>query len=134
LVVGLFLLVAAILGATATVHAGQHDCGSAISAHTPEGRFTAPGSRARAEDQCDAKITGRRRLVAPWSGSAWCCGRGRRYRRSEGLGRRPPSRRRRDRAGPDLSRRWFTLRSATSSLADDAIKPVRARERRPESC
>lgn len=64
LVVGLFLLVAAILGATATVRAGQHDCGSAISAHTPEGRFTAPGSQARAEDQCDAKITGRRRLVA----------------------------------------------------------------------
>jgi hypothetical protein len=68
LVLGLVLLVGALLAATATVHAGRHECGSAISAHAPEGQFLGPDTESKAEDQCDGKITGRRRLVAVLGG------------------------------------------------------------------
>ena len=64
LVLGLALLAFAVLSATAVVHAGRHDCGSAISAHAPAGTFVRPNTQSAAEDQCDRKITGRRRLVA----------------------------------------------------------------------
>ena len=61
---GLVLLFFAVLGLTANVYAGQHSCGSALSAHTPDGQFTRPQAQSLAEDRCDAKITGRRELVA----------------------------------------------------------------------
>jgi hypothetical protein len=64
LVLGLVLLVGAILAATATIHAGQHECGSALSAHAPEGRFPGTDTQSIAEDRCDRKVTGRRQLVA----------------------------------------------------------------------
>jgi hypothetical protein len=64
LVFGVVLLCSAFLAATVTVHAGQHDCGSAVSAHAPDEQFVRPGAESRAEDQCDGKITGRRRFAA----------------------------------------------------------------------
>lgn len=66
---GVVLLVGAILAVTATVHAGQYDCGSALSAHTPDGQFLNPVIQSRAEDRCDAKITRRRLLVAVVGGA-----------------------------------------------------------------
>jgi hypothetical protein len=62
LVLGLVLVAIAMLAGTVTVRAGQHDCGSAVAAHTP----TVANSRvqSKAEDQCDNKITNRRYLVA----------------------------------------------------------------------
>jgi len=68
LVLGVVLLVGATLAATATVRVGQHECGSALSAHTPQGRFTVPGSQSTAEDRCDRKITGRRWFVVVLGG------------------------------------------------------------------
>ncbi len=63
LVLGLVLVVAAIVAGTVEVRVGQHGCGSAVSAHAPEGRF--PGTpQNMVEDQCDSKITSRRVLVA----------------------------------------------------------------------
>ncbi len=64
LVLGLVLLFFATLAATSTVYAGQHSCGSALSAHTRDGQFTRPRAQSLAEDRCDQKITGRRELVA----------------------------------------------------------------------
>jgi hypothetical protein len=62
LVLGLVLVVVAIVAGTVEVRVGQHGCGSAVSAHAPEGRF--PGTRlSDVEDQCDGKITTRRVLV-----------------------------------------------------------------------
>src|SRR5262249_21942437 len=63
LVLGLVLVVVAIVAGTVEVRAGQHGCGSAVSAHSPEGRFQGPRLR-EVEDQCDSKIKGRRLLVA----------------------------------------------------------------------
>jgi hypothetical protein len=63
LVLGLVLVVVALVAGTVEVRVGQHGCGSAVSAHTPDGRFQGtPASDV--EDQCDAKITSRRVLVA----------------------------------------------------------------------
>lgn len=63
LVLGLVFVAVAIVAGTVEVRVGQHGCGSAVSAHTPEGRF--PGPRvSEIEDQCDHKITTRRVLVA----------------------------------------------------------------------
>src|SRR5262249_47606854 len=56
LVVGIVLMVGAILGATATVYAGRYNCGSALSAHEPEGAFSSPAAQSRAEDRCNGKI------------------------------------------------------------------------------
>jgi hypothetical protein len=64
LVLGVVLLAGAFLSATVTVHAGVHECGSAIAAHHPDGKFRAPIAESRAEDQCNGKITKRRRFVA----------------------------------------------------------------------
>ena len=58
------MLFFATLAVTATVYAGQHACGSALSAHSPRGGFTRPQAQSLAEDRCDRKITGRRELVA----------------------------------------------------------------------
>jgi hypothetical protein len=63
LVLGLVLVASAFAAGLVTVHAGQHDCGSAVAAHAPHGQFARPAAESRAEDQCDGKITGRRRLV-----------------------------------------------------------------------
>jgi hypothetical protein len=63
LVLGLVLVASAFAAGLVTVHAGQHDCGSAVSAHAPQEQFARPVAESRAEDQCDGKITGRRRLV-----------------------------------------------------------------------
>jgi hypothetical protein len=63
LVLGFFLLVGTILATTATVYAGQHDCGSAISAHVPQGKFIGKGTESLAEDQCNRKVTDRRYFV-----------------------------------------------------------------------
>ena len=64
LVLGLVLVAVAMLAGTVTVRAGQHECGSAVSAHAPTGQFTRQGPQSAVEDQCDRKITGRRVLVA----------------------------------------------------------------------
>ncbi len=64
LVLGVVLLAGAFLSVSVTVHAGVHDCGSAIAAHQPDGKFRAPVAERRAEDQCNGKITKRRRFVA----------------------------------------------------------------------
>jgi hypothetical protein len=61
LVFGLVLVVAAIVAGTVEVRVGQHGCGSAVSAHAPEGRGPA---QSRVEDRCDRKIAQRRVLVA----------------------------------------------------------------------
>ena len=62
LVLGLVLVVVALVAGTVEVRVGQFGCGSAVSAHAPTVR--AGGTReARIEDQCDAKIKGRRVLV-----------------------------------------------------------------------
>jgi hypothetical protein len=61
LVLGLVFVVVAIVAGTVEVRVGQHGCGSAVSAHAPEGRGPA---QSRAEDQCDSKIKRRRVLVA----------------------------------------------------------------------
>jgi hypothetical protein len=62
-VLGLILVVVAIVAGTVEVRVGQHGCGSAASAHAPEGTFQ--GARlSDVEDQCDDKITTRRVLVA----------------------------------------------------------------------
>ena len=61
---GLVLVSCAFVIGTVTVRAGVHDCGTADSAHTPAGQFARPAVRSAAEDQCDGKITGRRRLTA----------------------------------------------------------------------
>ena len=82
LVVGLFLLVAAILAATATVRAGQHDCGGTRSPPTRRmGGSPAPGSQAarrRSVRRQDHRPSSARRRRG--SGSALRCspGRGRR--------------------------------------------------------
>jgi len=68
LVLGVVLLDGAFLSVTVTVHAGVHDCGSAIAAHQPDGKFRAPAAERRAEDQCNGKITKRRRFVALFGG------------------------------------------------------------------
>jgi hypothetical protein len=63
LVLGLVLVAAAFVAGTVEVRAGQHGCGSAVSAHSPEGALR--GLRlAEVEDQCDSKIKSRRALVA----------------------------------------------------------------------
>jgi hypothetical protein len=62
LVLGLVLVVVAIVAGTVEVRVGRHGCGSAVSAHAPDGQLTGP-RQARIEDQCDGKITGRRVLV-----------------------------------------------------------------------
>ena len=61
LVLGLVLVAVAMIGGTVEVRAGQHACGSAVSAHTP----TVDNARvaSSAEGACDNKITGRRYLV-----------------------------------------------------------------------
>jgi len=64
LVLGVVLLAGAFLSVTVTVHAGVHDCGSAIAAHQPAGKFRTLVAERRAEDQCNGKITKRRRFVA----------------------------------------------------------------------
>ena len=64
LVLGVVLLAGAFLSVTVTVHAGQHDCGSAIAAHAPDGKFRPPNSESQAEDQCNGKIKKRRVFVA----------------------------------------------------------------------
>jgi hypothetical protein len=64
LILGVVLLAAAFLSVTVTVHAGQHDCGSAIASHAPDGKIRPPSRESQAEDQCNAKITKRRRFVA----------------------------------------------------------------------
>jgi hypothetical protein len=64
LVLGLVLLAGAFLSVSATVYAGQHDCGSAIASHAPDDRFVPADSESRVEDQCDAKIKKRRWFVA----------------------------------------------------------------------
>ena len=64
LVLGLVLLAGAFLSVSVTVHAGQHDCGSAIASHAPDGKFFPPDTDSRAEDQCNGKIKKRRRFVA----------------------------------------------------------------------
>jgi hypothetical protein len=64
LVLGLVMVAVAMLAGTVTVQAGQHDCGSAVSAHAPTGEFTRQGPESAVEDQCDRKINGRRVLVA----------------------------------------------------------------------
>jgi hypothetical protein len=63
LVLGLVLVVVAILAGTVEVRAGQHGCGSAVSAHAPQGRFRGDPQPV-IEDQCDSKIKQRRVLVA----------------------------------------------------------------------
>jgi hypothetical protein len=63
LVLGVVLLVGATLAATAIVRVGQHECGSALSAHAPQGRFIVPGTQSSAEDRCDRKVTRRRWFV-----------------------------------------------------------------------
>jgi hypothetical protein len=63
LVLGLVLVVAAVVAGTVEVRAGQHGCGTAVSAHSPEGRLRGP-RLAEIEDQCDSKIKSRRALVA----------------------------------------------------------------------
>src|SRR5215475_7800266 len=63
LVLGLVLVVVAIVAGTVEVRVGQFGCGSAVSAHAPTVRVG--GVReSRIEDQCDRKITERRRVVA----------------------------------------------------------------------
>lgn len=64
LVLGLVLVSCAFVMGTVTVRAGVHDCGTAVSAHTPTGQFARSVAKGEAEDQCDRKITGRRRLTA----------------------------------------------------------------------
>ena len=64
LVLVVVLLAGAFLSVTVTVHAGVHDCGSAIAAHQPAGKFRTLVAERRAEDQCNGKITKRRRFVA----------------------------------------------------------------------
>ncbi len=65
---GLVLVVVAIVAGTVEVRVGQHGCGSAVSAHTPEGRFQ--GARlSDIEDQCNGKITTRRVLVGAVGGA-----------------------------------------------------------------
>ena len=64
LVLGVVLLAGAFFSVSATVYAGEHDCGSAIASHAPDGKFIPPNSESQAEDQCDAKIKKRRRFVA----------------------------------------------------------------------
>ena len=64
LVLGLVLVVVAIVAGTVEVRVGQHGCGSAVSAHAPEGRFQGRNPQSEVEDQCDRKITSRRLLVA----------------------------------------------------------------------
>jgi len=61
LVLGLVLVAIAMLAGTVTVRSGQHDCGSAVSAHTPS--ISATNASSDAEDACDNKITNRRYLV-----------------------------------------------------------------------
>jgi hypothetical protein len=61
LVLGLVLVAVAMIAGTVEVRAGQHACGSAVSAHSPT--IENAGSD-DAEDQCDNKITNRRYLVA----------------------------------------------------------------------
>jgi len=61
LVLGFILVIGAIVAGTVEVRAGQHGCGSAVSAHAP--RVRSGPAESRIEDQCDRKITGRRRLV-----------------------------------------------------------------------
>ena len=63
-VVGVVLLAGSFLSVTVTVHAGVFDCGSAIAAHMPDGKFRTLTAERRAEDQCNGKITKRRRFVA----------------------------------------------------------------------
>jgi len=61
LVLGFILVIGAIVAGTVEVRVGQHGCGSAVSAHAP--RMRSGPAESRIEDQCDRKITGRRRLV-----------------------------------------------------------------------
>jgi hypothetical protein len=68
LVLGLVLLAGAFLSVSVTVHAGQHDCGSAIASHAPDGKFFPANTESQAEDQCNGKITKRRRFVAIFGG------------------------------------------------------------------
>ena len=63
MVLGVALLAGAFLSVTVTVHAGVHDCGSALAAHVPDGKFRTHKAERRAEDQCNRKITKRRRFV-----------------------------------------------------------------------
>jgi hypothetical protein len=68
LVLGLVLIAAAMLAATVTVHAGLHDCGSSLSAHAPQEKFSSKSNESVAEDRCDRKITDRRVYVAAIGG------------------------------------------------------------------
>jgi len=61
MVLGLVLVAMAIVGGTVEVRVGGAGCGSAVSAHAPDIR--PPARESHFEDLCDAKITGRRRLV-----------------------------------------------------------------------
>jgi hypothetical protein len=63
LVLGFVLIIGAIVAGTVEVRVGQRGCGSAVSAHAPQGRFVG-NAESRVGDQCDRKITGRRWLVA----------------------------------------------------------------------
>jgi hypothetical protein len=63
LVLGLVFVATAFVAGTVEVRAGQHDCGSAVSAHTPPGSFAGSATAGAAEDQCDHKIKVRRFLV-----------------------------------------------------------------------
>ena len=64
LVLGVVLLAGAFLSVTGHGSRRCHDCGSAIAAHQPDGKFRTPVAERRAEDQCNGKITKRRRFVA----------------------------------------------------------------------
>jgi hypothetical protein len=61
LVLGLVLVAVAMLAGTVTVRAGQHECGSAVSARVPSGETAS--AQSAAEDACDNKVTNRRVLV-----------------------------------------------------------------------
>ena len=61
LVLGFILVIGAMVAGTVEVRVGQHGCGSAVSAHAP--RMRSGRAESRVEDQCDSKITNRRRLV-----------------------------------------------------------------------
>lgn len=67
-VLGFVLVISAIIAGTVEVRVGQRGCGSAVSAHAPRGRFVG-NTESRIEDQCDRKITNRRRLVAVVGGA-----------------------------------------------------------------
>ena len=65
MVLGVVLLAGAFLSVTVTVHAGVHDCGSAIAAHQPDGKFCPlQPLESSSKISATAKIKKRRRFVA----------------------------------------------------------------------